>query len=581
MALRWGRGVPDEVALERRSMRKETGENALSLAPRLRGRARVEGRGRSVWPAQPVAVTALLRSRGRVGTCSPGRLPPTPGAFCAGGSFRGPVPPTLSPSVVVRAPVPVTMTLVTVPSPTELLSPVTMNLDFHCEPLSDEKLAELLPQMQQVQVLRLADCDLTETRCPAIIPVLQANPSLTDLTLCNNQLGNGGICLVLQGLGGSSCKLQKLSLQNCSLTDAGCEVLPRMLPLLPSLLELNLEDNPLGDKGLQLLCEGLQNPQCRIERVHLQYCNLTAHSCGPLAAVLRARPDFRELSLSNNDLGEAGVHQLCQALLSAPGLLESLRLANCGVTTANCKDLCSILASKDSLQMLDLGENRLGDAGVATLCPGLLSPNSKLRTLWLWECDLSTVSCKELSQVLRTKKSLKELSLAGNELGDQGARLLCEVLQEPGSGLESLWVKSCGLSEACCPDLSTMLTKNRSLLELQLSNNKLGNAGVQHLCQGLSQPGVTLRSLWLGDCDVTDDGCMPLAALLLSNHSLTELDLSNNGIGDPGCLRLLESVGQPGCALEQLVLYDVYLSEETFERMEALEKSKPALRIIT
>lgn len=40
------------------------------------------------------------------------------------------------------------------------------------------------------------------------------------------------------------------------------------------------------------------------------------------------------------------------------------------------------MASKASLRELYLGNNRLGDAGIAELCPGLLSPSSRLRTLW-------------------------------------------------------------------------------------------------------------------------------------------------------------------------------------------------------
>lgn len=41
--------------------------------------------------------------------------------------------------------------------------------------------------------------------------------------------------------------------------------------------------------------------------------------------------------------------------------------------------------------------------------------------------------------MLRAKESLKELSVAGNEVGDEGVRLLCESLQEPSCRLESLW----------------------------------------------------------------------------------------------------------------------------------------------
>ena len=86
--------------------------------------------------------------------------------------------------------------------------------------------------------------------------------------------------------------------------------------------------------------------------------------------------------MSNNDLHEAGVHILCQGLMVSACQLESLKLENCGITSASCKDLCDVVASNASLQELDLGSNKLGNAGIAALCPGLLLPSCKLRTLW-------------------------------------------------------------------------------------------------------------------------------------------------------------------------------------------------------
>ncbi|KAI5278572.1 ribonuclease inhibitor isoform X2 [Manis pentadactyla] len=459
-------------------------------------------------------------------------------------------------------------------------SPVTMNLDIQCEQLSDTRWAELLPLIRQYEVVRLDDCGLTEVRCRDISSALQANPSLTELSLRANELGDAGVHLVLQGLQSPTCKIQKLSLQNCSLTEAGCGVLPRMLRSLPTLRELHLSDNPLGDAGLRLLCEGLLDPQCHLEKLQLEYCSLTAASCEPLASVLRAKRDFKELVVSNNDVGKAGARALCQGLVDSACQLETLKLENCGLESANCKDLCGVVASKASLQELDLGSNQLGDTGLRDLCPGLLSPSSRLRALRLWECDITTEGCRDLCRILKAKESLRELSLVGNALEDEGARLLCESLREPGCQLESLWVKSCSFTAACCRHFSAMLTQNKRLLELQMSSNTLEDCGVQELCQALGQPGATLQVLWLGDCEVTDSGCSSLASLLLANHSLRELDLSNNCMGDPGVTQLLESLEQPGCALEQLVLYDIYWSEEVEGRLRALEDRKPGLRVI-
>lgn len=57
----------------------------------------------------------------------------------------------------------------------------------------------------------------------------------------------------------------------------------------------------------------------------------------------------------------------------------------------------------------------------------------------------------------------------------------------------------------------------------------------------------------MGDCELTNSSCGGLASLLLASPSLRELDLSNNGLGDPGDLQLLGSLEQPACSLEQLV----------------------------
>lgn len=57
----------------------------------------------------------------------------------------------------------------------------------------------------------------------------------------------------------------------------------------------------------------------------LEYSNLTAASCKALASVLRAKRELKELGVSNNDIGEAGVRMLCQGLADSTCPLESLR----------------------------------------------------------------------------------------------------------------------------------------------------------------------------------------------------------------------------------------------------------------
>lgn len=86
----------------------------------------------------------------------------------------------------------------------------------------------------------------------------------------------------------------------------------------------------------------------------------------------------------------------------------------------------------------------------------------------------------------------------GSVLGGTGASERAPEVRAPvrPRSCASRRVKSCSFTAASCQHFSSMLTRNTCLVELQLSNNKLGDCGVQQLCQGLSQPGAALQVLW-------------------------------------------------------------------------------------
>lgn len=53
----------------------------------------------------------------------------------------------------------------------------------------------------------------------------------------------------------------------------------------------------------------------------------------------------------------------------------------------------------------------------------------------------------------------------------------------------------CGLTAESCRDLASALSASQTLTQLELSFNLLLDAGAEHLCEGLRQPGCRIHRL--------------------------------------------------------------------------------------
>uniref|UniRef100_A0A8D1YMD8 NACHT, LRR and PYD domains-containing protein 3 n=1 Tax=Sus scrofa TaxID=9823 RepID=A0A8D1YMD8_PIG len=279
------------------------------------------------------------------------------------------------------------------------------------------------------------------------------------------------------------------------LTSSFCSGIFSVLSNNWNLTELNLSGNSLGDPGMKVLCETLQQPGCNIRRLWLGQCCLSHQCCFNISSVLSNNQKLVELDLSHNALGDFGIRLLCVGLRHLFCKLKKLWLVSCCLTSACCEDLASVLSSNHSLTRLYLGENALGDSGVGILCEKAKHPQCNLQKLGLVNSGLTSGCCLALSSVLSTNQNLTHLYLRGNALGDIGVKQLCEGLLHPNCKLQVLELENCSLTSHCCWDLSTLLTSNQSLRKLSLGNNDLGDLGVMLLCEVLKQQGCLLKSL--------------------------------------------------------------------------------------
>nr|XP_055051022.1 NACHT, LRR and PYD domains-containing protein 3-like isoform X2 [Misgurnus anguillicaudatus] len=348
---------------------------------------------------------------------------------------------------------------------------------------------------------------------------------------------NGHLDLFLRFLLGVSLEPNQRLLQELlTHTVDSSESIKKITQYLKDKIKYN-DDELLADRSINLfLCLLEVNDQTLYSEIeefvrsdkHSENLLSTAH-CSAIAYMLQMSEEvLDEFDLKKYNTTEEGRRRLVPAVSNCTRAL----LQNCNLTGECCESLSSFLQSSNSLRELDLSKNDLQDAGVKLISDALKSHKCALHILRLAICNLTGECCGSLSSCLQSSKCLlRELDLSNNDLQDSGVMLISDALKSHNCKLEILRLSMCNLTSECCKNLSSSLQSlNSSVRDLDLSNNDLQDSGVKLISDALKSSDCKLHTLRLSGCMVTDEGCCYLASALSSNPSshLRELDLSYN-----------------------------------------------------
>ncbi|XDV23339.1 hypothetical protein PO909_027944, partial [Leuciscus waleckii] len=451
--------------------------------------------------------------------------------------------------------------------------------------LGDTRVNQLAALLQdkhcKLNKLMLNNNSITEEGCAALTSAFNSNPSnLIELDLSGNKLGNSGIMKICPLLKNAQCRLEKLKLSDCSITEEGYKALASALRSNRShLIELDLTGNDPGQSGVKELNDLLQDGHCKLKTIRFLKSPAAEEACEYLTKVLGTSPLLlTELDLSGVKLGDLDWEKLSALLMDSHSKVENIKLNSCELTEKSCSVLATVLSSKTILKEINLNNSRLLDSGVKEICEGLKSPVCELKILKLSDCSITEEGYKALASALRSNPShLIELDLRGNDPGQSGVKELDDLLQDQNCQLKTLRLLQSPAADEACQYVIKHLGKNPLFLsELNLNTHKIGDTQVNQIAALLQDKHCKINTLTLRNCGLTEESCSALATVLRSNSSLKELDMSNNNLQDSGVKKLQNALENTNCTLERLRFSDCRITEEGYKALASALRSNPS-----
>jgi Ran GTPase-activating protein (RanGAP) involved in mRNA processing and transport len=344
-----------------------------------------------------------------------------------------------------------------------------------------------------VTSLILWDRDLvTPNGVDALKDILQYNNTVTDLTfyMCYNSTVN-----LFDGL-----------LHNSTIT------------------RLEFAQSYLGDAVGVILANALRVNRS-IETLVVKGVGFRTGAGVALAEAIQANSTLTTLDLSENEeTGLATCIAMAEALKISKTLIQ-LDMDGCHVTDEGVSALAAALEINTSLQAINLACNKFGEVGGIALAKACLT-NKTLLTVVLIGTKIGAAGGMAWAETLNVNQTMLTINLDGCGLENVGGEAMCEMLKF-NTTLAELDLSNNYITSTAGMILADALSINTTLTCFESEANYFGIA-VRAITESLKN-NKTLKKLVLCDTTVSIGDVEVMIALILKNHSITELEIAGFG----------------------------------------------------
>ncbi|XP_062180136.1 RAN GTPase-activating protein 1-like isoform X2 [Phragmites australis] len=287
-----------------------------------------------------------------------------------------------------------------------------------------------------LRYLNISDNALGEKGVRAFTELLKSQENLEELYVMNDGISEEA-AKALSKLIPSTEKLKVLHFHNNMTGDEGAMSIAEMVKLSPNLESFRCSATRIGSDGGVALAEAL-GACTRLKKLDLRD-NLFGVDAGiSLSKTLQKLPDLVELYISDLNLENKGTIAIANALKQSAPQLEVLEMTGNEINAKAAPDLAKCLAAMQSLKKLTLAENELKDDGAVIIAKSLEDGHAYLKELDVSTNMFQRVGARCFAWAVANKPGFVQLNINGNFISDEGIDEVKDILKAGKNSLDVL-----------------------------------------------------------------------------------------------------------------------------------------------
>ncbi|XP_058792415.1 leucine-rich repeat-containing protein 74A-like [Phymastichus coffea] len=261
--------------------------------------------------------------------------------------------------------------------------------------------------------------------------------------------------------------------------------------------------------------------------------------------------------------------------------VKILDLEENSLTPSSCYHLNKLLLRSTVLNSLNLTACKIGLEGAMKLEDGI-ALSSALRELNLSRCNLRNEGFYYVAKSVAANTLIKKLDISDNNLDEESAAYLQKILISTES-LEYLNISwNDFYTKAAIEQVFGGLSKNSSLVELNMSWNAMGKNGIYNIKNYITYT-KNLKYLNLSGNRFTDFEAQKIAYAVLKNRSLLEFRFDKNPLSSEAVAGFIRTLSRDEfiyqSPLRLLDLGSFWSAKNGLPAIEQLREFKPNLAI--